>query len=124
MLTIKHLAFHENLDAFRKYFFRPRVLRDMTEGTTETTILGIPTAMPFLISAAAMVKLGHPLGEVNLTRAAGHYGLVQMVGLGPILSPTANANKWQPWIDFLKRQLYSGRNLWRAHGGSTSHVPG
>lgn len=64
----------------------------MTEGTTETTILGIPTTMPFFISPAAMVKLGHPLGEVNLTRAAGHYGLVQMVGLDIMLSPTANAN--------------------------------
>jgi L-lactate dehydrogenase (cytochrome) len=26
-----------------------------------------------------MAKLGHPLGEVNLTRAAGKYGIIQMV---------------------------------------------
>ncbi|KAL4874295.1 L-mandelate dehydrogenase [Aspergillus karnatakaensis] len=72
-------SFNENTNAFRRYFFRPRVLRDMTHGTTETTILGIPSAMPLFISPTAMVKLGHPLGEVNLTQAAGSHGLVQII---------------------------------------------
>lgn len=35
--------------------------------------------MPVFISPAAMAKLGHPLGEVNLTRAAGESGIVQVV---------------------------------------------
>lgn len=74
-----HTAFHENSDALKRYFFRPRILRDMSHGDTTTTILGIPVSMPVMISPAAMAKLGHPLGEVNLTKAAGTEGVIQMV---------------------------------------------
>ncbi|KUL86062.1 hypothetical protein ZTR_06433 [Talaromyces verruculosus] len=73
-------TFMENQDAFRRYFFRPRVLvRDMSTGSTETTFMGIETSMPVFISPAAMAKLGHPLGEVNLTRAAGDWDIVQAI---------------------------------------------
>ena len=39
--------------------------------------MGLKTALPIFISPAAMAKLGHPLGEVNLTKGAGEYGIVQ-----------------------------------------------
>lgn len=39
----------------------------------------MPTTMPVFISPAAMAKLGHPLGEVNLTKAAGDSGVIQVV---------------------------------------------
>ena len=72
----------ENQNAFRRYFFRPRVLvQDMSTGSTETTFMGIETSMPVFISPAAMAKLGHPLGEVNFTRAAGDWDIVQAVSL-------------------------------------------
>jgi L-lactate dehydrogenase (cytochrome) len=35
--------------------------------------------MPIYITATALGKLGHPDGEVNLTRAAGKFGLIQMI---------------------------------------------
>lgn len=73
------IAFQENRDAFQRYFFRPRILRDMTEGSTDTSIMGIPSAIPVFIAPAAMAKLGHPLGEVNITKAAGEMGIVQGV---------------------------------------------
>jgi L-lactate dehydrogenase (cytochrome) len=69
------IAFHENRDAFQRYFFRPRVLRDMTTGTTNTSFVGIPTSTPIFISPAAMAKLGHPLGEINIVKAAGDCGI-------------------------------------------------
>ncbi|KAF2448724.1 hypothetical protein P171DRAFT_461459 [Karstenula rhodostoma CBS 690.94] len=73
-------TFHGNRDAWRRYFFRPRILRgDMSQGSTTTTFLGIPTSMPIFIAPAAMAKLGHPLGEVNLTKAAGMSGIVQAI---------------------------------------------
>ncbi|CAG9995903.1 unnamed protein product [Clonostachys byssicola] len=81
VLTMALVAFTENRDALRRYFFRPRILqKNSTEGITETTFMGIPTSVPIFISPAAMAKLGHPLGEVNLTKAAGECGIVQMVG--------------------------------------------
>ncbi|KAF4122241.1 L-lactate dehydrogenase (cytochrome) [Geosmithia morbida] len=72
-------TFHENANAYKRYFFRPRILRDMSHGDMETSIVGIPVSMPVVISPAAMAKLGHPLGEVNLTRAAGTAGVVQII---------------------------------------------
>ncbi|KAJ0120017.1 Cytochrome b2 [Diaporthe amygdali] len=74
-------SFDENRDAFRRYFFRPRILRDTSSGTIETTIVNLPTSMPLFISPCAMAKLGHPLGEINLTRSAGKYGIIQMLYL-------------------------------------------
>ncbi|KAJ5621817.1 hypothetical protein N7528_005049 [Penicillium herquei] len=72
-------TFYENRNAFQRYFFRPRILRGVSEGTTDTEIVGVPSAMPLFISLTAMAKLGHPLGEVNITKAAGQYGLIQMI---------------------------------------------
>ncbi|GAD97197.1 hypothetical protein CNBD2850 [Paecilomyces variotii No. 5] len=69
-------TFHENRHAFQRYFFRPRVLRNTAHGTTETTFMGLQSAIPVFISPTAMAKLGHPIGEVNITKAAGHYGLI------------------------------------------------
>lgn len=51
----------------------------MTTGSTQTTFVGIETEVPIFISPAAMAKLGHPLGEINLTRAAAECGIVQGV---------------------------------------------
>ncbi|ETS76812.1 hypothetical protein PFICI_12199 [Pestalotiopsis fici W106-1] len=72
-------TYHENREAFRRYYFRPRLLRDTSNGTTTTTFLEIPTTLPIFISPAAMAKLGHPLGEINLTRAAGNAGIIQVI---------------------------------------------
>jgi L-lactate dehydrogenase (cytochrome) len=73
------LAFDENLNAFHRYSFRPRILRNVTDGSLETTFMGVKSSLPIFISPAAMAKLGHPLGEVNLTKGAGECGIVQGV---------------------------------------------
>ncbi|OSS52567.1 hypothetical protein B5807_02203 [Epicoccum nigrum] len=72
-------TFFDNREAWRRYFFRPRILRDTSHGSTATTFVGIPTSMPIFIAPAAMAKLGHPLGEINLTKAAGKCGVVQAI---------------------------------------------
>lgn len=77
--TVLSAAAEENMDAFRRYYFRPRVLRDVTTGSTECEFMGVKSTLPIFISPAAMAKLGHPLGEVNLTKGAGRCGIVQGV---------------------------------------------
>ncbi|KNZ74924.1 Cytochrome b2, mitochondrial [Termitomyces sp. J132] len=69
----------ENHAAYHRIWFRPRVLRDVTRVDWSTTILGHKTSMPVYITATALGKLGHPDGELNLTRAAGKHGLIQMI---------------------------------------------
>lgn len=42
-------------------------------------MLGLPTTLPIWIAPAALARLGHPDGEMNLTRAAGAEGILQGV---------------------------------------------
>ncbi|EMD33162.1 hypothetical protein CERSUDRAFT_118224 [Gelatoporia subvermispora B] len=73
------ISTRENHAAYHRVWFRPRVLRDVSTVDWSTTILGQPSSMPVYISATALGKLAHPDGELNLTRAAGNHGVIQMV---------------------------------------------
>ncbi|WVQ71549.1 hypothetical protein IAR50_001088 [Cryptococcus sp. DSM 104548] len=73
------LTMRGNNEVYKKIRFRPRVLRNVAECDASTTILGYDSTLPILISPAAMAKLGHPLGEVNMTRGAGNTGLIQCI---------------------------------------------
>ena len=80
-----------------RIWFRPRILRNVTNVDWSTKILGHATKMPIYIvsslsdraclyfsadstqTATALGKLGHPDGELNLTRAAAKHNVIQMV---------------------------------------------
>lgn len=68
-----------NRTAYRRIRFRPRVLRRVGEVDPSTEILGVKSSLPIFIAPAALAKLGHPLGEVNLTRGAGETGILQVI---------------------------------------------
>lgn len=53
-----------NVDAFGKIKLRPRVLRDVSELNTETTLLGEQVRSPIGASPSAMQKMAHPDGEI------------------------------------------------------------
>jgi L-lactate dehydrogenase (cytochrome) len=44
-----------------------------------TTMLGTPCSIPFYVTATALGKLGHPEGEVVLTRASHTHNVIQMI---------------------------------------------
>jgi L-lactate dehydrogenase (cytochrome) len=67
----------ENTKAFRKVLFRPRVFVDISECDQSCTLLGLPSTSPIFIAPAALAKLGHPGGEINLTKGAGISGIIQ-----------------------------------------------
>ena len=46
-------------------------------------MLGSKTSIPFYVTATALGKLGHPEGEVVLTRASHSHDIIQMVALPP-----------------------------------------
>lgn len=76
----------ENGRAFGRFFFHPRIMKPVSQCDTSTTILGYNSTIPVYISGAALARLGHPLGEVNLTRGAHKTGLIQMVSTNSSLS--------------------------------------
>lgn len=69
----------ENHNAYHRVWFRPRILRDVKHVDFSTKIWNFPTSMPVYITATALGKLGHPDGEVALTKAAGKHDVIQMV---------------------------------------------
>lgn len=72
------IAIRENHNAFQRVWFRPRILRNVSKVDFSHTILGCRSSLPIYISGMALGRLGHPDGELNLTRAAGKHGIIQM----------------------------------------------
>ena len=66
----------ENVDAFGRWRLRPRVLVDVSEPTTATTVLGTTVSMPLLVAPVAFQRLAHPEGEVGMARAAAAAGTI------------------------------------------------
>ena len=69
----------ENHEAYHRIWFRPKILVDVKNVDFSTTMLGSKVSMPFYVTATALGKLGHPEGEVVLTRAAHKHNVVQMI---------------------------------------------
>ena len=68
-----------NRAAFGRWAFRPRVLVDVSEITSETTVLGTPVSLPVLLAPIAYVGLYDPDGELATARAAAAEGTVLCV---------------------------------------------
>jgi len=68
-----------NVAAYGRWHFRPRMLVDVSEVTTATTLLGTPVASPLGVAPFAMQRLIDPEGEVATARAAGAAGVLMCV---------------------------------------------
>jgi len=73
------VTLRENVAAYGRWTFRPRVLVDVSGVTTATTLLGTPVSMPLGIAPVAMQRLIDPAGEVATTRAAVAAGVLMCV---------------------------------------------
>jgi L-lactate dehydrogenase (cytochrome) len=73
------ITYRENHSAFHRIWFRPRVLVNVEKVDFSTTMLGTKVDIPVYITATALGKLGHPEGEVILTRAAHTHNVIQMI---------------------------------------------
>ncbi|WVQ99128.1 hypothetical protein IAU59_006260 [Kwoniella sp. CBS 9459] len=71
------ISYAGNKDSFRKCRIVPRVMRDVSSVEPQTTIFGIPSALPIYISPSSNALLGHPDGELNMTRGAAKTGIIQ-----------------------------------------------
>jgi 4-hydroxymandelate oxidase len=64
------ITYPENAAAWRALRLRPKVLNDISNATTETTVLGQKIAAPILIAPTGRHKLFHPQGEAETARGA------------------------------------------------------
>jgi isopentenyl diphosphate isomerase/L-lactate dehydrogenase-like FMN-dependent dehydrogenase len=66
----------ENVAVFNRWVLRPRMLVDVGEVTTATTVLGRDVSLPVLVAPTALQRLAHPDGEAATARAAAQAGTV------------------------------------------------
>lgn len=64
-----------NAAAYRDVQFRPRVLRDVGNIDTSTTLLGEPLAYPLVLAPTGFTRMVDPEGELAVARAAARAGL-------------------------------------------------
>jgi len=77
----------ENVRAWLRWQLRPRVLVDVSEVRTDTSILGTPVALPVLLAPLALEGLAHPGGERAAARAAARSGTVTCLSTLANVSP-------------------------------------
>src|ERR1700745_1335472 len=70
------ITLRDNVDAFRRWRLRPRMLVDVSEAVNATTVLGQTVAMPLLVAPTAFQRMCPPDGESGTARAAAAAGTV------------------------------------------------
>ncbi len=68
-----------NQSMYKRIWFRPRVMRDVAEVDTSSTVLGIPVKVPLFICPTGLAKMINPEGEKALARAAKSSGILEIV---------------------------------------------
>lgn len=69
------ITLRANSADFARYAFRPRMLTDISERSTATTILGAPAAFPVVLAPTGLAGITHRRGELPASRAAAAAGV-------------------------------------------------
>ncbi|MDX2379651.1 MAG: alpha-hydroxy acid oxidase [Acidimicrobiia bacterium] len=64
-----------NVSAFSRIGFHPRVMRDVSALDTSTKIFGRPASMPLILSPTGFTRIAHSQGELAVARAAERAGI-------------------------------------------------
>lgn len=73
------ITLRDNHLSYQRIYFRPRILRDVSEIDLSWEMNGTKVDSPFYVTATALGKLGHPDGEKVLTRLAHKQKVIQMI---------------------------------------------
>jgi isopentenyl diphosphate isomerase/L-lactate dehydrogenase-like FMN-dependent dehydrogenase len=77
----------ENVAAYRRWTLRPRILRDVTDVTTTTSVLGTEIAFPMLVAPMAYQRHAHPEGECAMAQGAADAGTIMCMSTFATSSP-------------------------------------
>lgn len=88
-----------NAAAFARFEFQPRILRDVSDLDTATTILGRPAAMPLIMAPTGFTRIAHSQGELAVARSAERAGVpwsLSTMGTRSIedVAAVSNGDKW------------------------------
>ena len=103
-----------NAEAFGRWELRPRVLVDVSEISTRTTVLDAELEVPILVAPVAFQLLAHPDGEAGMARAAASAGTVMCVSSltstrpGEVAAAAPDGKRW------MQVYLFHDRGVTRA----------
>jgi isopentenyl diphosphate isomerase/L-lactate dehydrogenase-like FMN-dependent dehydrogenase len=104
----------ENVEAFARRRLRPRVLVDVGDVRTATTILGTEISMPVLVAPVALQRLAHPQGEEAMARAAAAAGTVMCLSTLATAGPRQVAEAAPGGDRWLQLYCFRDRGITRA----------
>lgn len=64
-----------NVDAYSRWRFDPRVLRDVSTVDTTATVMGLGVSFPLLVAPTGFDRIAHSAGELAVARAAARAGI-------------------------------------------------
>ncbi|SDV50730.1 alpha-hydroxy acid oxidase [Chitinasiproducens palmae] len=89
-----------NCSAYRAHALVPRVLRDVSQVSLTSTVLGQPSEMPLAIAPTGAVGFGWRGGDLAIARAAGRHGIPYSLStsatasIEEIAAPGGPARRW------------------------------
>ncbi|MGB7949640.1 MAG: alpha-hydroxy acid oxidase [Candidatus Binatia bacterium] len=69
------VTYRRNRSAFDDIEFVPRVLRDVGQVDTSTSLMGVPIPMPLVLAPTGFTRIAHPQGELAVARSAEKAGI-------------------------------------------------
>ena len=101
------VTLRDNVASFQRLKLRPRVLVDVSNVSTATTVLGSEIALPVLVAPVAIQRLAHPEGEEATARAAVAAGTIMCLSSAATCAPrrlTAGERWFQVYVWRERRQ--------------------
>jgi isopentenyl diphosphate isomerase/L-lactate dehydrogenase-like FMN-dependent dehydrogenase len=105
----------ENRAAFERWTFRPRVLCDVSEISTATTVLGTRLGLPVVVAPVAYQQLYDPDGECATARAAAAAGAAMAVSTFSTRSHEEIAAAAPGLLQWCQLYVFQDRGVTREH---------
>jgi 4-hydroxymandelate oxidase len=106
---------HENRAAFARWTFRPRVLRDVADISTATTVLGTPVELPVVVAPVAYQQIYDPDGECATARGAAAAGAGMAVSTFSTRSHEEIAAAAPGLVQWCQLYVFQDRDVTREH---------
>jgi len=110
----------ENRAAFQRIALRYRVLVDVSERDTTSSILGTPLSFPVILAPTALHRMAHPDGEPATARAAASAGVLMTLSsisstpMEDVAAAAPEGAKWFQLYHYTDREM-SESLIHRAH---------
>lgn len=105
------ITLRENRKAYSRLRILPRVLVDVTNVDTKTTILGDPVDSPICVAPTAMQQMAHPDGEMATSKAASRHNTLMTLSSWSTISLEDVASAAPTGLRWFQLYVYKDRDV-------------